>query len=63
MVVVVYSGNTSTVLTQYTGVTTATINKNGSISITRNVTDPDGQATFTLEPHSNKVEITRAYNE
>lgn len=59
----VYNGNSNVLLTNYSGVTTATINSNGSISITRNVTSPDGQAMFTLKPSANKITIERSADE
>ena len=63
MIVRVYDGSSDTTLTSYTGVTTATINANGSVSVTRNLTDPDGQAMFTLEPSTNKIIIERSATE
>ena len=63
MIVRVYDGSSDTVLTSYTGVTTATINKNGAVSVTRNLSSPDGQAMFTLEPSENKIIIERSATE
>ena len=63
MNVYVYDGNSSSLLTSYGGVTTATINKDGSVSVTRDITSPDGQAIFSIKPNGNKIEIVRAYNE
>ena len=63
MQVRVYDGSSSTILTTYGGVTTATINANGSVSVTRNLTTPDGQAMFTLEPSANKIIIERSADE
>lgn len=63
MQVRVYDGSSDLILTSYGGVTTATINSNGSVSVTRNLTSPDGQAMFTLEPNANKIIIERSANE
>lgn len=63
MIVRVYDGSSDTLKTSYTGVTTATINKNGAISVTRALTSPDGQAMFTLEPSANKIVIERSATE
>lgn len=63
MIVRVYDGSSDTLKTSYTGVTTATINKNGAISVTRALTSPNGQAMFTLEPSANKIVIERSATE
>lgn len=63
MQVRVYNGSSDVMLTSYGGVTTAAINSNGSVSVTRDLTGPDGQAMFTLEPSSNKIIIERSANE
>ena len=63
MIVRVYDGDSDTMLTSYGGVTTATINANGSVSVTRDLTNPDGQAMFTLQPSANKIIIERSANE
>lgn len=63
MIVRVYDGSSDTLKTSYTGVTTATINKNGAISVTHALTSPDGQAMFTLEPSANKIVIERSATE
>lgn len=63
MQVRVYDGASDVLLTSYGGVTTATINSNGSVSVTRKLTDPDGQAMFTLEPSANKIVIERSAHE
>lgn len=63
MIVRVYDGDSDTMLTSYGGVTTATINANGSVSVTRDLTNPDGQAMFTLQPSENKIIIERSANE
>ena len=63
MIVRVYDGSSDVIKTSYGGVTTATINANGSVSVTRNLTDPDGQAMFTLQPSANKIIIERSANE
>jgi hypothetical protein len=63
MQVRVYDGSSDLILTSYGGVTTATINSNGSVSVTRNLTSPDGQAMFTLQPSANKIIIERSANE
>lgn len=63
MIVRVYDGSSDTIKTSYGGVTTATINSNGSVSVTRNLASPDGQALFTLQPSANKIIIERSANE
>lgn len=63
MQVIVYDGSSDLILTSYGGVTTVTINSNGSVSVTRNLTSPDGQAMFTLKPSANKIIIERSANE
>lgn len=63
MQVRVYNGSSDVMLTSYGGVTTATINSNGSVSVTRNLSNPAGQAMFTLEPSANKIIIERSANE
>jgi hypothetical protein len=63
MQVRVYNGSSDVMLTSYGGVTTATINSNGSVSVTRNLSNPSGQAMFTLEPSANKIIIERSANE
>lgn len=59
MKVVFYEGNTDTVLFQYTNVSSATINKDGSIALTTEYTNPDGRATSTFDPADNKITIER----
>lgn len=63
MIVRVYDGSSGTILTSYGDVTTATINKNGSVSVTRDLSNPDGQAMFTLQPSTNKIIIERSATE
>lgn len=63
MQVRVYNGSSDVMLTSYGGVTTATINSNGSVSVTRDLTNPDGQAMFTLGPSANKIIIERSADE
>lgn len=63
MTVTLYSGNTSTSLGTFNNVTTLTMNKDGSISMTRELSNPAGKEIKQFGPHANKIEVTRAYNE
>lgn len=64
MQITVYSGTGgSTILTRVLDVETATINKDGSVSYTGTMEDPDGQRMITLAPSINRIVIEREGNE
>ena len=63
MTIQLYSGNTTTLLGTYNNVNTVTMNKDGSISFTDDLSNPDGRRIYNFGPHGNKIVITRNYNE
>lgn len=63
MLVKLYQGNTSASLGNFDNVTTLTINKDGSFSLTRELSNPAGKEIKSFGPHANKIEVIRAYDE
>lgn len=55
----IYDGNTTTLSVYFTGVTQATISKDGTVSIIRPVSSPDGSQNLMFHPSGNKIVITR----
>lgn len=64
MQITVYSGTGgTTILTRVLDVDTATINKDGSVSYTGEMENPDGQRIISLAPSINRIVIEREGNE
>lgn len=64
MQITVYSGTGgTTILSRYLDVETATINKDGSVSYTGEMENPDGQRIISLAPSINRIVIEREGNE
>lgn len=64
MQITVYSGTGgTTILTRVLNVETATINKDGSVSYTGTMEDPDGKRIISLDPSVNRIVIEREGNE
>ena len=59
MYVQIYDGSSSTVLETYLDVKTASINSDGSLTLTSSVLNPAGQLLRAVEASGNKIVITR----
>lgn len=55
----IFDGSSSTVLERVLNVKTATINSDGSLTLTSSVSSPAGQLLRVFDPSENKIVITR----